>query len=167
MVGLALERRARNLPASVIDIGMVIGIGTVTKTEDREGISAMETALRKLEYMHVSECDIHHLLAEAIVAGRSDESPEIVTGLETYNTASGNKPFWHKNPRFSHLIGGTDSLQASPGSAHSVQKTLKEKLMDASGPDDALLILEGALLTYLASSLKVSYVFAQKTIRYD
>ncbi|KAL8928301.1 MAG: hypothetical protein Q9172_000985 [Xanthocarpia lactea] len=30
MVGLALERRARNLPASVIDIGMVIGISVVT-----------------------------------------------------------------------------------------------------------------------------------------
>ncbi|KAL8909684.1 MAG: hypothetical protein Q9171_004929 [Xanthocarpia ochracea] len=156
MVGLALERRARNLPASVIDIGMVIGIGVVTRTEDKEGISAMETALRKLDYMPVSERDLHHLLAEAIVAGRSDESPEIVTGLETYNTALGNKPFWHKNPRFSHLIGDTDSLQAGQGSAHSVQKTLKEKLTDASGPDDALLILEGALLTYLASSLKLS-----------
>ena len=162
MVGIALERRARNLPASVIDIGMVVGIGVVTRTEDGEGISAMETALRKLDYMPVSERDLYHLLAEAIVAGRSDQSPEIVTGLETYNTASGNKPFWHKNPRFSHLIGGTDSLQAGQGSAHSVQKTLKEKLTDASGPDDALLILEGALLAYLASSLKVSYIFRPK-----
>ncbi|KAL8857408.1 MAG: hypothetical protein Q9178_006035 [Gyalolechia marmorata] len=113
MVGLALERRARNLPASVIDIGMVIGIGVVTRSEDREGISAMETALRKLDYMPVFERDLHHLLAEAIVA-------------------------------------------AGQGSAHNVQKTLKEKLTDASGPDDALLILEGALLTYLASSLKLS-----------
>ncbi|KAL8893752.1 MAG: hypothetical protein Q9192_004960 [Flavoplaca navasiana] len=140
MVGLALERRARNLPASVIDIGMVIGIGVVTRTEDGEGISAMETALRKLDYMPVSERDLHHLLAEAIVAGRSDQSPEIVTGLETYNTASGNKPFWHKIHAF----------------RTSSEKTLKEKLTDASGPDDALLILEGALLAYLASSLKLS-----------
>ncbi|KAL8999563.1 MAG: hypothetical protein Q9169_001652 [Polycauliona sp. 2 TL-2023] len=156
MVGLALERRARNRPASVIDIGMVVGIGVVTRTEDGEGISAMETALRKLDYMPVSERDLHHLLAEAILVGRSDESPEIVTGLESYNTASGNKPFWHKNLRFSHLIGGTDSLQTGLGSAHNVQKSLKEKLTDASGPDDALLILEGALLSYLASSLKLS-----------
>ncbi|KAL8928300.1 MAG: hypothetical protein Q9172_000984 [Xanthocarpia lactea] len=116
----------------------------------------METALRKLDYMPVSERDIHHLLAEAIAAGRSDESPEIVTGLETYNSASDNKPFWHKNPRFLHLIGATDSSQAGQGLAHNVQKTLKEKLTDASGPDDALLIIEGALLTYLASSPKLS-----------
>ncbi|KAL8780315.1 MAG: hypothetical protein Q9213_006513 [Squamulea squamosa] len=156
MVGLALERRARKLPASVVDIGMVIGIGVVTRTEDSEGISAMETALRKLDYMPVSERDLHHLLAEAILAGRSNESPEIVTGLEIHNTASGNKPFWHKNLRFSHLIRGSDSLQAGQGPANSVQKTLKEKLTDASGPEDALLILESALLTYLASSLKLT-----------
>ncbi|KAL8774157.1 MAG: hypothetical protein Q9209_001265 [Squamulea sp. 1 TL-2023] len=129
MVGLALERRARKLPASVIDTGMVIGIGVVTRTEDSEGISAMETTLRKLDYMPVSERDLHHLLAEAILAGKSNESPEIVIGLEIYNTASGSNP---------------------------VQKTLKEKLTDASGPEDALLILEGALLTYLASLLKLS-----------
>ncbi|KAI4230036.1 MAG: hypothetical protein L6R36_000415 [Xanthoria steineri] len=155
MAGLAFQRRARNLPASVIDIGMVVGIGVVTRTEDGEGISAMETTLRKLDYMPVSERDLHHLLAEAILVGKSDESPELVTGLETYNAASGLNPFWHRNLRFSHLIGGTDSLQAGQSSAHNVQKTLKEKLTDATGPDDALMILERALLTYLASSLKV------------
>lgn len=164
MVGLALQRRARNLPASVIDIGMVIGIGVVTRTEDGEGISAMETTLRKLDYMPVSERDLHNLLAEAILVGRSDQSPEIVTGLETYNTASGNNPFWHKNLRFSHLIGGTNPLQAGQVSAHSVQKSLKEKLTSASGPHDALLILEGALLTYLASSLKVGSILPMEQL---
>jgi hypothetical protein len=162
MVGLASQRRARNLPASVIDIGMVIGIGVIQRTEGGEDIGAMETALRKLDYMPVSERDLHQLLAEAILVGRSDESPEIVTGLETYNTASGNSPFWHKNLRFSHLITDVGSSQAGQGSASSVQKTLKEKLADARGPDDALQIMEGALLTYLASSLKVSSVFGME-----
>lgn len=159
MVGLAAQRRARNLPASVIDIGMVIGIGVIQRTEDGEGISAMETALRKLDYMPVSERDLHNLLAEAILVGRSDESPEIITGLETYNTASGNSPFWHKNLRFAHLIRNAGSSQAGQGSANSVQKSLKEKLADSRGPDDALQIMQGALLTYLASSLKVSSLF--------
>ncbi|KAL8727347.1 MAG: hypothetical protein Q9166_006115 [cf. Caloplaca sp. 2 TL-2023] len=156
MIGLASQRRARNLPASVIDIGMIIGIGVVQRTEDREGISTMETALRKLDYMPVSERDLHHLLAEAIHVGRTEESPEIVTGFEIYNTASGNSPFWHKNMRFSHLITDFGSSPAGQGSANSVQKSLKEKLTDALGPDDALQTLEGALLTYLASSLKLS-----------
>ena len=159
MVSLASQRRARNLPASVIDIGMVIGIGVIQRTEGEEGISAMETALRKLDYMPVSERDLHHLLAEAIVVGRSDESPELVTGLETYNTASENRPFWHKNPRFSHLIADAASSQAGQTSASSVQKNLKEKLADARGPDEALQIMEGALLAYLISTLKVSSNF--------
>lgn len=51
MVGLALQRRGRNLPASVIDIGMVIGIGIIQKTEGTGGTGAMETVLRKLDYM--------------------------------------------------------------------------------------------------------------------
>ncbi|KAL8721656.1 MAG: hypothetical protein Q9225_001705 [Loekoesia sp. 1 TL-2023] len=162
MVGLASQRRARNLPASVIDLGMVIGIGVVQRTEGDEGIGAMETTLRKVDYMPVSERDLHHLLAEAILVGRSDEPPEIVTGLETYNTASGNSPFWHKNLRFSHLITDVGFPQVGQGSANSVQKTLKEKLADTRGPDDALPIMKGALLTYLASSLKVSSVFGSE-----
>lgn len=156
MVGLASQRRARQLPASVIDIGMVIGIGVIQRTEDDEGISAMETALRKLDYMPVSERDLHHLLAEAILVGKSDECPEIVTGLETFNTASGNQPFWHRNPRFSHLKRDVGSTQAGQGSTNSVQRTLKEKLADARGPNDALQTMEKALVAYLGSSLKAS-----------
>ncbi|OAQ62682.1 hybrid NRPS/PKS enzyme [Pochonia chlamydosporia 170] len=156
MVGLASQRRARQLPASVIDIGMVIGIGVIQRTEDDEGISAMETALRKLDYMPVSERDLHHLLAEAILVGKSDECPEIVTGLETFNTTSGNQPFWHRNPRFSHLITDVGSTQAGQGSTNSVQKTLKEKLADARGPNDALQTMEEALMAYLGSSLKAN-----------
>jgi hypothetical protein len=160
MVGLASQRRARGLPASVIDIGMVIGIGVIQRTEDGEGISAMETTLRKLDYMPVSERDLHHLLAEAILVGKSDEDPEIITGLETYNTSSGNQPFWHKNPRFSHLIANAGSALAAQGATSSVQKTLKEKLAGTRGPDDALEVMERAFVTYLASSLKVSFYFA-------
>ena len=162
MVGLAAQRRARNLPASVIDIGMVIGIGTVTKTEDEEGINPMETSLRKLDYMPVSERDIHHLLAEAILVGKSEESPELVIGLENYESTTGNNPFWHKNLRFSHLIGRNELLLVGHGSGQSVRKSLKEKLTDAAGPDDALQILGDALLTYLASSLKVSNTLISK-----
>lgn len=155
MASLASQRRARNLAASVIDIGMVIGIGIIQRTEDGDGISAMETTLRKLDYMPVSECDLHHILAEAILVGSSDECPEIVTGLETYKSHSDNSPFWHKNLRFSHLLARAGSSQKDQGSGSNVQKTWKEKLADARGPDDALQVMEDAILTFLASSLKV------------
>jgi len=155
MVGLASQRRAQNLPASVIDIGMDIGVGVIQRTEGEDGVSALETNLRKLDYMPVSERDLHHLLSEAIVLDRSAESPELVTGLETYNISSQNRPFWHKNARFSHLLADESSSQTGQGSAISIQKTLKEKLADSPGPDEALQIMEGALLAYLISALKV------------
>ncbi|PLB52456.1 putative hybrid NRPS/PKS enzyme [Aspergillus steynii IBT 23096] len=155
MAGLAARRRARNLVASVIDIGMVIGIGVIQRSEDGDGISAMEATLRQLDYMPVSERDLHHLLAEAILVGSSDDSPEIITGLETYNINSENSPFWHKNLRFSHLLPPAGSSQTTQGSGHNVQKTWKEKLADTRRPDDTLQIMEEAILTYLASSLKL------------
>lgn len=164
MASLASQRRARNLAASVIDIGMVIGIGILQRIEDGDGISAMETTLRKLDYMPVSERDLHHILAEAILVGRSDESPEIVTGLETYKSNSENSPFWHKNLRFSHLITRADSSQSGQGSGSNVQKTWKEKLADSRGSDDALQVMEEAILTYLASSLKVCIAFGMENV---
>lgn len=155
MVGLALQRRARGLPASVIDIGMVIGVGVIQRTENTHGVSAMETALRKLDYMAVSERDLHHILAEAILAGRSDGSPEIITGLEMHKPVSSNSPFWHRNARFAHLISSPES-DTGKRSGNSVQRSLKERLVEARKTSDGLQILENAFLAYLASSLKVN-----------
>ncbi|KAH8424293.1 putative PKS-like enzyme [Aspergillus melleus] len=143
---------ARNLAASVTDIGKVIGIDVIQKTADGEETSAMETTLRKLDYMPASERDLHHLLAEAILVGSSDESPEIVTGLEIN---SENNAFWHKNLRFPHLLTRAGSSLKVRGSGNNVQKAWKEKVAEARGRDDALQITEEAILTCLVSSLKV------------
>ncbi|RDL31028.1 Nonribosomal peptide synthetase 14 [Venustampulla echinocandica] len=155
MVGMAKQRRARGLPASVIDIGMVIGIGVIQRSQNDEGISKLENSIRQMDYMPVSERDLHHLLAEAILVGKSDESPELITGLESYNIGSGNNPFWHQNLRFSHLITDPDSAPVGAGSLSSDQKSLKEMLVDAGRPEEAIKVMEDALLGYLASSLKL------------
>jgi pseurotin A synthetase (hybrid polyketide synthase/nonribosomal peptide synthetase) len=52
--------------------------------------------------MLVSERELHHILAEAILIGKSDEAPEIITGLET--VSDNPPPFWHNNLLFSHII---------------------------------------------------------------
>jgi pseurotin A synthetase (hybrid polyketide synthase/nonribosomal peptide synthetase) len=52
--------------------------------------------------MLVSERELHHILAEAILIGKSDETPEIITGLET--VSDNPAPFWHKSLLFSHII---------------------------------------------------------------
>ncbi|RYP14468.1 hypothetical protein DL765_006358 [Monosporascus sp. GIB2] len=101
MTGLAFQRRVRNLPASVIDFGPVIGLGFIQKIDSSGGSDVMISTLRGLGYMLVSERGLHHLLIEAIFIGKSNESPGITAGL---GTVSGNAPFWHKSLLFSHII---------------------------------------------------------------
>jgi hypothetical protein len=155
MVAMAKRRRACGLPASVIDIGMVSGMGVVQRSQNDKGVSTMENSIRQMHYMPVSEVDLHHLLAEAILVGTSDESPELVTGLETYKAVNGETPFWHNNLRFSHLIRDPDAAQAGADSINSTHKSLKEMLLSSGGPDETTKVMENALLEYLASSLKV------------
>ncbi|KAK1966752.1 putative hybrid NRPS/PKS enzyme [Colletotrichum sublineola] len=153
MVGLASQRRARGLPASVIDIGMIIGIGYMRRAEGDSGDSALETSLRtKAHYMPISERDLHLFLTEAIHIGNRDEDREIVTGLEISSTTSDPSPFWYSNPRFSQLIVNTSPLEASSTAG---QKSLNDKLLGASTLDEALRIMKGSLLAYLSSSLKM------------
>ncbi|EAW15062.1 PKS-NRPS hybrid synthetase psoA [Aspergillus clavatus NRRL 1] len=156
MVAMAERRRARGLPASVIDIGMVVGIGVIQRSQNDKGVRTMENSIRQMDYMPVSETDLHHLLAEAILVGQSDESPELITGLETYKPVTGEAPFWHNNLRFSHLMTDPDAAQAGADSLASAQKSLKEMLLSSGGPEEARKVMENALLEYLASSLKLS-----------
>ncbi|KAK1990307.1 acetyl-CoA synthetase-like protein [Colletotrichum falcatum] len=153
MVGLASQRRARKLAASVIDIGMIIGIGYMRRAGGDSGESALETSLRKAHYLAISERDLHLLLTEAIYIGNSDEDREIMTGLEITSTNSASTPFWYGNPRFSQLVASTSALETSSA---DVQRSLDKKLLDARTPDEALAIMERALLVYLSSSLKLS-----------
>ncbi|RYP14471.1 hypothetical protein DL765_006361 [Monosporascus sp. GIB2] len=156
MVAMAERRRARGLPASVIDIGMVVGIGVIQRSQNDKGVSTMENSIRQMDYMPVSESDLHQLFAEAILVGQTDESPELITGLETYTTVKGETPFWHHNLRFSHLIMDPDAAQAGADCLSSAQKSLKEMLLSSGGPDEATKVMENALMGYLASSLKLS-----------
>ncbi|RHZ63428.1 uncharacterized protein CDV56_104935 [Aspergillus thermomutatus] len=101
MTSLAARRKQRGLAGSVLDIGMVLGIGYVSQT----GI--YESTLRRFNYMPISEPKFHLMFTEAIVAGRPDQQgapAEIITGLHRIaeSDASENQAFWAGNPRFSH-----------------------------------------------------------------
>ncbi|GIC92267.1 putative PKS-like enzyme [Aspergillus udagawae] len=102
MTGLVSQRRARNLPASVINLGPIIGLGFIQNIDSSGGSEAVISTLRGLDYMLVSDRELHHILAEAILIGKSDETPEIITGLET--VSDNPPPFWHKSLLFSHII---------------------------------------------------------------
>ena len=90
MAGLAAQRRKRGLVASVLDIGMIVGIGYIRTTGGKE----VYDNLRKQGYMPMAEQDIHRIFAEAVLAGRSTsiQTPEIITGLQRVQLSSSKQP---------------------------------------------------------------------------
>ncbi|KAI1080032.1 putative hybrid NRPS/PKS enzyme [Whalleya microplaca] len=154
MVGLAEQRKARGVPASVIDIGMVIGIGVIRRSDGGEA-GVMENSLRKQNYMPLSERDLHYLLAEAIVAGHGIGSAEIATGLKEIDLSAPTRPVWFNNPRFSHLVGHGDPSQASSTAKNGAEASLKQKIATARGVDEAGKLIEEAFSGYLGSLLKL------------
>lgn len=111
MNGLAANRRRRGLAASVINIGVIYGLGFLQR--EKENLYA---GLEREGYPPVSERDIHHMFLEAIVAGRpglSDQPVDITTGLSRFKWGAENSLHWHHDPRFSHLTLSDDYLLES------------------------------------------------------
>lgn len=100
MAGLAACRRKRGLAASVVDIGMVIGIGYANRVD---GTGVYEN-LRRQGYLPISERDIHDMFVEAIAAGKHGSSTplHLSTGLQRFNPGQQNALPWQLDPRFSH-----------------------------------------------------------------
>ncbi|KAM0796482.1 KR domain-containing protein [Usnea florida] len=101
MTSEAAQRRNRDLAASVINVGMVADVGYVAKTG-----RSIEDHLRKLFYIPLSESDIHHLFAEAVLASPADSNRnfDIIMGIEPFLKSGDTKirPPWFSDPRFSH-----------------------------------------------------------------
>ncbi|KAI0467733.1 putative hybrid NRPS/PKS enzyme [Xylaria cf. heliscus] len=151
MAGLAAKRRARGLAASVIDIGMIVGLGVV----ERNTNGVIEASLQKQNYMAVSERDLHELIKEAIVAGYTPGSSRITTGLFEVDTTAETRPVWTTNPRFSHLVKSTSQSDNAVNASRSGELSLREKLDAANGADEAIEHLEEAFARSLSSLLKL------------
>ncbi|KAI9699171.1 MAG: Type I Iterative PKS [Bogoriella megaspora] len=151
MTSLAYQRRARGLPASVIHIAMLLGVGYVTRAIDQYE----STLLSKYKYMAISETDFRNIFAEAIVTGRpvssGREVVEIVTGLNQDSEAP-----WRENPRFSHYQqeqGATDNVWTKQSTAAA---DVRSQLAEAQSDEDTLHIIENGLLKKLELVLQIS-----------
>lgn len=96
MAGLAENRRKQGLAASVIQIGMIVGIGYVTRTR------FADKSLLANSFNPISEPLYHQIFAAAIIHGRPDSGrdPLLTTGLQRSELIA----LWSDNPRFSHFI---------------------------------------------------------------
>lgn len=166
MVGLAAQRRKRNLAASVADLGMIVGLGYISRAEGDEGSGAVEASLRRQNYMPVGERDLHEILTEAIVAGKPQSeqshdtisSGEIITGLAPYKKGASNEapPVWVHESRFSHLVIHAASGEGASAGGNKGRQTLSSEIAGASDIEQVVEIVQRYFMAYLAATLKVS-----------
>lgn len=140
MCSLAAQRRKRGLAASVINIGVIIGVGYVT----REVSQADQKNLRKGGYMWMSERDFHQIFAEAVLAGRPESGLEleISTGLRSVTANAAYLPIWYNNPKFANFVvqEAAPELQENNGRAGV---SIKSRLLAATSLDEVFEILKG------------------------
>ncbi|KAI0966399.1 hypothetical protein F4678DRAFT_484245 [Xylaria arbuscula] len=157
MTSLANQRRRRGVPASVLYIGMVVGVGYVHHAESR---AQYETQLRRNGCMAISEKDLHEMIAESIVCGRpdSDQPADLITGLQKVSTA-----VWYDNPRFAVDFSGRegsdrqgiDNSDEQQQGSQSDEK-LTSQLESAGGEEEALDILRRHFVRALGRILQMS-----------
>ena len=151
MTGLAYRRRARGLPASIIHIAMLLGVGYVARSIDQYETTLMS----KYKYMAISETGFRSIFAEAIVAGRPDMSEgsvvEIITGLSEDSEAP-----WRGNPRFSHFEQDETSSNESSKKKSTSTSDLSGQLADAGSDEEMLAIIETGFSRKLELVLQIS-----------
>lgn len=147
MTGIVAQRRRRGLAATSLEIGRIAGIGYV----ERAGDVAREQLIR-LGCLAISESDVHHLLAEAICAGRHGGNDEphtsshvLTTGCRTVHEDEESRVPWFDDPRLSHKVlletqrtGG--SANAAGGKKSSMP--IRDQLSTATTTNEALEMLQ-------------------------
>ncbi|PGH13477.1 hypothetical protein AJ79_03607 [Helicocarpus griseus UAMH5409] len=154
MTSLAANRRKRGLPASVIDVGAVVGIGYITREVTQKVIDQLPDA----GFHFMSERDIHIAFAEAIICGypNSGHYEELITGLRVVWDNEESRPAWYSNPRFSHTVRNTVNEPSADKSKAGVAVSAHNQLQTASSPDQVVQILQDAVIEKLKIVLQLS-----------
>ncbi|OQE20435.1 hypothetical protein PENSTE_c013G03650 [Penicillium steckii] len=150
MTTISEQRRMRGLAASVIHIGMVLGVGYVSST----GI--YESTLRQYNYMPIAEPEFLDMFSEAIIVGRpdTDHSPELITGLSRHSLREETqKPFWHENHRFSHHSVAEIHQSASTGTAKA---SLTQSIQEAANLEEVEAAIQDAFCTKMERMLQAA-----------
>ncbi|KAL9095162.1 MAG: hypothetical protein Q9165_002418 [Trypethelium subeluteriae] len=151
MASLARQRKLRGAAGSVINIGRVVGLGYL----ERVG-QDMENLLSRSSFMAISEVDLHHLFAQAIIAGlpTNEENPDIITALQPVRDDEVHDVPWHSNPRFSHLIleSGKEDIQSN---RKETVASARVQLQAATTEAEALEALQACFATKLQVVLQI------------
>lgn len=166
LVGLAAQRRARGVAASVVDIGAIMGTGYMAREVKEQTLKQMVGA----GFNKMSERDFYMAFAHGILAGRSpstsssscngnDNSYEVITGLYVPPANEEFQPGWIDNPRFSHMVARSRiaSAQRLSGSSLSSQAESTQQLLQrARTPSDVSRVVLAAVVKKMTHILQLS-----------
>ncbi|KAL2045413.1 hypothetical protein ABVK25_012125 [Lepraria finkii] len=132
---------------------MVVDAGYVVRAGRR-----IEDHLRNLFYIPLSESDVHHLFAEAVLAGHpySEGQPEITMGIEPFEDDASAKvtPPWYSNPRFSHLRLQKQVQEERP-QTDGIAVHIRQRLEGADSEESAQKMLQESFSLKLESMLQL------------
>ncbi|KAK4064120.1 uncharacterized protein Triagg1_9099 [Trichoderma aggressivum f. europaeum] len=147
---IAEQRRRRGLAASVIHIGMVLGVGYVSST------GVYERTLRQYNYMPITEQDLLDIFSEAIVVGRleSENSPDLITSLNRYSRREDvHRPFWLEDLKFCrHTLSEVRQAESTTTSNMS----LAQRLAQATSSEEAEGLIQESFCTKLERMLQAA-----------
>lgn len=144
MNSLAAQRRRRGVPGSSVEIGCIVGNGSVTSILSYE----QQKYLFSVGNMWLSEQDFLTIFAEAVLASPPDSPHSVTTATGLRIHYSDDKPeiTWFSNPIFQHLVleTGKEVLTNSGPSKHGV--SIKNLLQHADNLDNIYKLLKGEFL---------------------
>ncbi|KAI1259180.1 polyketide synthetase [Xylariaceae sp. FL1019] len=151
MVGLAKQQRQRGIPASVINLGAVMGVGYISRADINQ-----EVMIQGGFEFH-SETAVHEIFCEAVSAAQKDSGldPEITTGLRHVGSSEERVPFWFNNPRFSHLI--VHETDDADGAKKGAAIPLRTQLEGATTKGEVFKIIQAGFLARLQQLLKMDF----------
>jgi hybrid polyketide synthase/nonribosomal peptide synthetase ACE1 len=153
LTSLARQRRRRGVVASVMNIGMIIGLGYLSRFG-----TTYEEKFRKMNFMPISEHELHTMFAEAIIAGKSEseDDTDMIIGLQeaTGTEDVANLPAWFKDPRFSHMVQSPSAITETPTSKKSIF-SVAEQLSQAASYSEVCSKLQDALVNHLGRMLQM------------
>jgi hypothetical protein len=149
---LAHYRRSCGLPATSLDLGLMIDVGFVA---ERQGVSNLKkwesVGLREVEFLHlVSAAMRGSVLVDNV---RHDLPPQIVTGLATGGHVATNSleaPFYFSDARFKELVHAELSSKADLSQASNEASTFRASLEAATSTAEAVQHIAEAIRSRLA-----------------
>ncbi|KAM7189008.1 hypothetical protein V8F20_010311 [Naviculisporaceae sp. PSN 640] len=158
------QRLAQGKPASAIQLGTVVGLGMLSRTENKDALTQL---VDKYGYLPVSETDLFHIVGQAIVSGsdnaasvrdrRKGENADLITGMRfvVEGEESSQDIHWASNPRFGHLVLPSSEGGHRKKAGGDAVMSIRRQLADAASQEEAVRVLEAGFATKLRAMLRM------------